>query len=321
MSLHRLLGFRAAVADPTALAGYYAELGLTGDAASGYTGSDGGAVVRIDEAPFRRLVSVDIGCHDDRDLDAVEKRLETRGAAPRRDSESISVLDAASRVQITVRIAEAEAVVVPAALVTPNTPGARPRVNERAPAVFGAPRPPRRLGHLVIGTPDLRATRDLLVDGIGCKVSDEFDGIIHFLRCSTDHHNIGLVHSPVPILQHYSWECDDIDHVGHTATALYRADTSRHAWGLGRHFAGSNFYWYLRDPAGSFLELYSDFDSIDDDDAWEQNRSPLSIEHAANAWGPNLPTEFVVPDDLTELEAGWAGLSTRSHARSSRHGA
>jgi hypothetical protein len=310
MSLHRLLGFRAAVADPTALAGYYAELGLTGDAVSGYTGSDGGAVVHIDEAPFRRLVSVDIGCHDERDLDAVEERLEARGAAPSRDSESISVLDAASRVHITVRIAEPEAVGAPAALITPNTLGAAARVNERSPAVFGAPRPPRRLGHLVIGTPDLRATRDLLVDGIGCKVSDEVDGIIHFLRCSTDHHNIGLVHSAVPILQHYSWECDDIDHVGHTATALYRADTGRHAWGLGRHFAGSNFYWYLRDPAGAFLELYSDFDRIDDDAAWEQNHSPLGIEHAANSWGPNLPTEFVVPDDLAALEAGWASLGS-----------
>jgi len=171
--------------------------------------------------------------------------------------------------------------------------------------VFGEPRPPRRLGHLVTGTPDLRATRDLLVEGIGCKVSDDFDGIIHFLRCSPDHHNIALVHSPVPILQHYSWECDDIDHVGHTATALYRADPSRHTWGIGRHFAGSNFYWYLRDPAGSFLELYSDFDRIDDDAAWEQRRGPLGIEHVANVWGPNLPTEFIVPDDLAALEASW----------------
>src|SRR5580765_7952490 len=105
MSLHRLLGFRAAVADPAALDAYYAELGLTGDASSGYTGSDGGAVVRIDEAPFRRLVSVDIGCHDERDLDAVEKRLEARGAAPRREPTSVSVLDGSSRVQITVRVA------------------------------------------------------------------------------------------------------------------------------------------------------------------------------------------------------------------------
>ena len=143
------------------------------------------------------------------------------------------------------------------------------------------------------------------------RLSDEFDGVIHFLRCSTDHHNIGLVHSPVPILQQYSWECDDVDHVGYAATALYRSDTSRHAWGLGRHFAGSNFYWYLRDPSGAFLELYSDLDHITDDTAWEHHgRTPLSLEHTVNAWGPNLPTEFVVPADLAELEAGWATLGS-----------
>ena len=312
MSLHRLLGFRAAVADPAALDAYYAELGLTGDASSGYTGSDGGAVVIIDEAPFRRLIAVDIGCDDDRDLDAVQQRLEARGACPTRESESVSVLDAASRVQITVRVAEPEAAIPPVDhLVAANAPGAIVRINERAPAVFGAPRPPRRLGHLVIGTPDLRATRDLLVDGIGCKVSDEFDGIIHFLRCSTEHHNIGLVHSPVPILQHYSWECDDVDHVGYTATALYRSDPNRHAWGMGRHFAGSNFYWYLRDPSGSFLELYSDLDRITDDAAWEaRGRTPMSLEHTVNAWGPNLPTEFVEPHDLAALVAGWATLGS-----------
>jgi hypothetical protein len=151
---------------------------------------------------------------------------------------------------------------------------------------------------------------EMLGSMVGCKVSDEFDGIIHFLRCSTEHHNIGLVHSPVPTLQHYSWECDDLDHVGHTATALYRHDPNRHAWGMGRHFAGSNFYWYLRDPSGSFLELYSDLDRITDDTAWElHGRTPLSLEHTVNTWGPNLPTEFVVPADLTQLEAVWATLT------------
>ena len=308
MSLHRLLGFRAAVADPAALAAYYGELGLSGDATSGYTGSDGGAVVVVDEAPFRRLIAVEIGCHDDGDLDAVQQRLEGGGSSVTRASDSISILDPSSRVQIIVRVAEPEGAIVPVPLVTPNAPGAVVRTNERAPAVFSGPRPPRRLGHLVIGTPDLRATRDLLVDGIGCKASDEVDGIIHFLRCSTDHHNIGLVESPVPILQHYSWECDDLDHVGHTATALYRTDPSRHTWGIGRHFAGSNFYWYLSDPSGAFLELYSDLDRITEDGAWEHNRAPLSFEHIANAWGPNLPTEFVVPADLAELQAGWAIL-------------
>ena len=159
----------------------------------------------------------------------------------------------------------------------------------------------------MIGTPAIRETRDLLVKGIGLKVSDEIDGVIAFLRCSPDHHNVALVESPVPLLQHYSWECDDIDHVGHSASALLRPDPSRHTWGLGRHFAGSNFYWYLRDPAGSFLELYSDLDQIHDDQAWERRgRTPFEFESVANSWGPDLPLEFIVPGDLDQLQAAWA---------------
>ena len=103
-----------------------------------------------------------------------------------------------------------------------------------------------------------------------------------------------------------AWLCPSFP----AATALYRSDPNRHAWGVGRHFAGSNFYWYLRDPSGSFLELYSDLDRITDDAAWERNRAPLSLEHAANVWGPNLPPEFVVPADLAELSAGWATLAS-----------
>ena len=159
----------------------------------------------------------------------------------------------------------------------------------------------------MLGTPDITATRDLFVDGLGFKVSDELPGIITFLRCSTDHHNVALEQSPVPLLQHYSWECDDVDHVGHTATALCRADPDRHVWGLGRHFAGSNFYWYLRDPGGSFLELYSDMDRIEDDDAWDvRGRTPFEFEHIANSWGPDIPLEFIEPADLATLQAGWA---------------
>ena len=159
----------------------------------------------------------------------------------------------------------------------------------------------------MVGTPAISETRDFLVQGLGLKVSDELDGIIAFLRCSPDHHNVALVDSPVPLLQHYSWECDDIDHVGHTASSLLRPDPSRHTWGLGRHFAGSNFYWYLRDPAGSYLELYSDLDQILDDDAWEETgRTPFDLDHVANSWGPDLPLEFVVPPDLDQLAAAWA---------------
>ena len=307
MGLHRLLGLTAAVPEPDALASFYGTLGLGGDPVSGFTGSDGGASVVVEEGDFRRLVRVELGCEGPGDLAETARRLTDGGASPAVADGELRVVDPASRVEFVVRVADSAPAQRPAALVVPNTPGATVRVDERAPAVFGGPRPPRRLGHLVIGTPAIGDTRDLLVEGLGLKVSDELEGLIAFLRCSPDHHNVALVDSPVPLLQHYSWECDDIDHVGHSATALLRPDPSRHTWGIGRHFAGSNFYWYLRDPAGSYLELYSDLDQILDDEAWERRgRTPFDFEHVANSWGPDIPLEFIAPPDLDSLQAVWA---------------
>ena len=307
MALHRLLGFTTAVPDPEALATFFGELGLAGSPTSGFEGSDGGSAVVVDEGDFRRLVRIEFGCAEPEDVAHVARRLLDGGATPSLSEEEVRVVDAASRVELVVRVVGMVPAATPSSLVVPNSPGATVRPDRRAPAVFAGPRAPRRLGHLVLGTPDLRGTRDLLVQGLGLKVSDELDGIIAFLRCSPDHHNVALVESPVPLLQHYSWECDDIDHVGHSATSLLRPDPNRHTWGLGRHFAGSNFYWYLRDPAGSFLELYSDLDQILDDEAWERRgRTPFDLEHVANSWGPNLPLEFIVPPDLAELQAAWA---------------
>ncbi len=306
MGLHRLLGFTTAVPDPGALAGFYGELGLSGDGAR-FSGSDGGATVCLDEAGFRRLVRVEFGAESPEDVARVAARLTANGAHPSVDEDALRVTDPGSGVELVVRVAEQAPAQAPAPSVVPNAPGAAVRTDERAPAVFAGPRPPRRLGHLVIGTPTIAATRDLLVEGIGLKLSDEIEGLITFLRCSPDHHNVALVDSPVPLLQHYSFECDDVDHVGHNATALVRAEPARQAWGLGRHFAGSNFYWYLRDPAGAYLELYSDMDQILDDAAWEERgRTPFDLEHVANAWGPDLPLEFVVPPDLEQLQAAWA---------------
>ena len=56
---------------------------------------------------------------------------------------------------------------------------------------------------------------------------------------------------------------------GRGATAMLKADPDRHTWGLGRHFIGSNFFWYLKDPAGNFSEYYSDMDCIVDDALWK----------------------------------------------------
>jgi catechol 2,3-dioxygenase-like lactoylglutathione lyase family enzyme len=300
---------RIGVPDTDALGSFYDELGLTNDGAGSFTGTDGGAAVKVEHHPFRRLLEVRVGAATDADLDAAGHRFTERGLAPSINGGALTVVDPHSQVTFRMEVAE-PFVQAPVPAPTDNAPGSTVRHNARASGVFGTARPPRRLGHLVIGTPDLTATRDFLVDGLGFKVSDDMSPIIAFLRCSTDHHNVALVESPVPLLQHYSWECDDVDHVGHAATALVRADPARHAWGFGRHYIGSNYYWYLNDPAGSFLELYSDMDIIDDDDAWErEGRTPVGFEHVANSWGPDLPVEFIVQPDLDELQTAWAARS------------
>jgi hypothetical protein len=57
--------------------------------------------------------------------------------------------------------------------------------------------------------------------------------------------------------------------------------------GLGRHHVGSNFFWYLKDPARNFSEYYSDLDCIVDDALWEPG-----VCEGANClfdWGPPSP--------------------------------
>ena len=80
-------------------------------------------------------------------------------------------------------------------------------------------------------------------------------------------------------------------------------DPSRNAWGLGRHFLGSNYFWYFRDPAGNMAEYFADLDQIDDAEwtmgTWEPANSLYS-------WGPPVPPDFVMPPDIEELSAAYA---------------
>ncbi len=71
---------------------------------------------------------------------------------------------------------------------------------------------------------------------------------------------------------------------------MVAADASRHVWGLGRHGIGSNYFWYLRDPAGNFAEYSSDLDVIADDEAWKV--SAATNVHPLAAWGPPVPSEL-----------------------------
>jgi catechol 2,3-dioxygenase-like lactoylglutathione lyase family enzyme len=181
-----------------------------------------------------------------------------------------------------------------------NAPGRTGRPNERASAIWReGPVRPRRLGHVVIGSTDRETTRDFFLEGLGFKVSDEVPGLASFMRCSADHHNLLVQSAPIDFLHHTAWQVDDVDEIGRGAQAMLDKDPTRHAWGLGRHHLGSNFFWYLRDPAGNFSEYFSDMDCIVDDALWKPE--VFTGRRGLYNWGPKPPADFVEPADVAAM--------------------
>jgi catechol 2,3-dioxygenase-like lactoylglutathione lyase family enzyme len=303
MALHRLASITIGVPNVEETSRYYAEFGLTRDGAC-FSTSDGGEQLRIIESPTRRLIELCIGADDPDDLDRVTDQLARLGITSQHHAASVSVsaIETSSGARAVIKVLPRLSQ-VPAPIVPYNGPGRAERRNDRSPAVVRQePIRPRKLGHVVIGTPDAEASQRFFVDGVGFKVSDEVRGVAAFMRCSTDHHNLLIQPSPVAFLHHTSWQVNDVDEVGRGAMRMLEGHPERHTWGLGRHFIGSNFFWYLRDPAGNFSEYYSDMDIITEDQLWARGTWEPSLR-SLYAWGPDVPPSMLQPDDLADLMA------------------
>jgi hypothetical protein len=309
MSLHQLTSVTIGVPDVTPVAAYYAEFGLTDLGGGSFATVDGGPQLRITRAPTRRLIELTVGADDPDDLDRIAANLAGLGLACVREGGTLRaeepVAGFAATVEVRPRLEQ------PTVPPTPyNGPGRTERTEDRAPGVLrDGPVRPLKLGHVVVGSTDHAATSRFFTDGLGFKASDWIKGAAAFLRCSTDHHNVLVLGAPVNFLHHTSWQVQDVDEIGRGACAMLESDPERHVWGLGRHYAGSNFFWYLKDPAGNFSEYYSDMDCIIDDQLW----TPETLEGASSLfnWGPPPPPSFLHPEDL-------AALMTGAHAPGSR---
>jgi catechol 2,3-dioxygenase-like lactoylglutathione lyase family enzyme len=302
MALHRLTQIVMGVPNVEQTAAYYAEFGLTPGENGTLATADGGEQLRIVSSERRRLVRLGVGADDADDLDRVAASLAAIGIPAERTAGSVRAADPGTEVTVEVEIAgRLRQDPVPAPPY--NSPGVDARPGTRAPGILRErPVRPRKLGHVVLGSTDQALSQKFFQQGIGFKVSDTVPGLAAFMRCSTDHHNVLVQQAPLAFLHHTAWQVDDIDEVGRGASAMLAADPGRHVWGLGRHHVGSNFFWYLRDPAGNFSEYYSDLDCIIDDALWQ----PGAWEGARGLfnWGPPPPPSFLAPEDLAAQMTG-----------------
>jgi catechol 2,3-dioxygenase-like lactoylglutathione lyase family enzyme len=302
MALHGLTSITVGVPNVAETAAYYADFGLTPEPDGWFSSRDAGRQLRIVPAPSRRLVEVRIGVDTPDDLAAAASRLRRLGIDSTLRGAALTAHDRATAVRAVLEVAP-RLVQAPAPAPAYNGPGRAERTGTRAPGILRTDRVrPRKLGHAVVGTTDLDATTAFFRDGLGFRASDYIKDHGAFLRCSTDHHNILVLAAPVTFLHHSSWQVDDVDEVGRGASAMLQDHPERHVWGLGRHHAGSNFFWYLKDPAGNFSEYYSDMDCVVDDQLW----TPEVLEGARGLfnWGPPPPPSFLAPDDLAALMTG-----------------
>lgn len=305
MALHGLGEITLGVTGLDAARGFYGEFGLTETGSGVFATADGGDQLRLVETPYRRLVEFVCAADDADDI----ARIQASAAAHDlpvtvHDDGSITVVEPIVGIQATVRV-RPRIVETPRTTPEMNQPGHAVRLHDRAPAIFDAgPATPRRLGHVLYTTPDWEGSMRFLTDVLGFHVSDTSGGMIAFLRCGSDHHNVGLISAPVPFLHHTSWMVNDVDEIGKGAHNLLAVDPNRHAWGLGRHFLGSNLFWYFRDPSGNFAEYFCDLDQIPDPAEWEARDWDPS--KALYAWGPPPTPDFVSPHDVEEIAAAMA---------------
>jgi catechol 2,3-dioxygenase-like lactoylglutathione lyase family enzyme len=300
VALHRLRSVEIGVPAPGPVRAFYREFGLEEAAPGRFETADGGEQLRVEAAPRRRLLALGVGVDDADDLGRAHAALARLGVAAEREPGALRAVEPLTGVRVEL-VVEPRLAQKPPPLLPLNAPGRVPRVDARSPAVLpGARARPRRLSHVVVGSTDAAASRRFFAEGLGFRVSDEVPAIgASFMRCSTDHHNLLVQPAPVAFLHHTAWEMDDVDAVGRAAAAMVAADPARHVWGLGRHGIGSNYFWYLRDPAGNFAEYSSDLDVIADEEAWRAAASAGA--HPLAAWGPPVPASFLAPEDVAAL--------------------
>ncbi len=175
-----------------------------------------------------------------------------------------------------------------------NSPGHYNRVNTIVmPPKSGIPDPqPRKLGHILLFTPDVDESIDFLDRVLGMRLSDRSADVVAFTHCQggSDHHVIALAKSAGIGFHHASFMVATPDEVGLGGCRMIEKGHTQ-GWGFGRHAIGSNFFHYVRDPWGSYVEYYADIDYIADSDAWQATNWPL--EDSLHAWGPNPPEDMV----------------------------
>lgn len=161
---------------------------------------------------------------------------------------------------------------------------------------------PRRLSHFALFTTDVDAAIAHYERTLGLRLSDQSGPFVAFLHGphGSDHHMLALVKSDRRGMHHISWDVGSINEVGLGMMQMARGGFEQ-GWGIGRHVLGANYFYYVRDPWGSYSEYSADIDYIPHDHEWQSGNHPP--EDSMFLFGPNPPEEFIQNFEPVEARA------------------
>jgi catechol 2,3-dioxygenase-like lactoylglutathione lyase family enzyme len=158
----------------------------------------------------------------------------------------------------------------------------------------------KRIGHGVMGTPDLPETVKWFRETLGLVCSDDVyaeteDNIIgSFNRCDrgdefVDHHVFFCMGNPKAGLNHLSFEVQDVDDVFTGHEHLEKLGRYEQIWGIGRHVLGSQVFDYWADPWGQVHEHWADSDRLN----LNNGSNLVSVQELGSQWGEPPPDRFI----------------------------
>jgi catechol 2,3-dioxygenase-like lactoylglutathione lyase family enzyme len=167
---------------------------------------------------------------------------------------------------------------------------------------------PVRLSHVVINSADPDATRAFYERHLGFALTDtlmhpRMGEMMWFLRINSWHHSLAVARGPHPSLHHLSFELRGLDEYMRGTGRLLRAGIEK-IWGPGRHLAGNNTFSYFLDPHGNTMEYTTELEQVDED-TWHPHLYDFSQPEVADQWGTaNAMNEFVARKSFNDADAG-----------------
>jgi 2,3-dihydroxy-p-cumate/2,3-dihydroxybenzoate 3,4-dioxygenase len=155
-----------------------------------------------------------------------------------------------------------------------------------APAPFSATLAKiQRLGHVVIGVPDLAAADRFFLGEMNFRASDRIDGAVTFLRCFPNpfHHSLGISRATESHLGHINFMVTEVDDIG---KAIYRMKRNNVpvTFGPGRHPPSDSMFFYFADPDGMWVEYSFGMEEFPEAGAREPRLMPMGLQ-SIDYWG------------------------------------